>query len=316
MKKGSVKKQNALIYNLRSLRRSVLTPRILRKWHKKICLHGWERRRDADYIRQRVEYYNPSAGIKRISEEARPNSKIKLSDSHSCYWYDMMRYIRAFRKDIPLSFIDGDTFENPDTYCVGKARRLDEKARNVALMKLDSRRHYLRVKDYIPFSEKKNILFFRGNSVGKPERIKFLEMWKDDSMFDIGDTDPEAPASRRKGFVSISDQFQYKYILAPEGADVASALQWICASNCVPVMCRPTVESWFMHGRMVPGIHYIEVKSDFSDIRQKIEYYNSHPKEAEAIAEASKEWARQFDDEKRESIISYLVAESYLKRMQ
>ena len=112
--------------------------------------------------------------------------------------------------------------------------------------------------------------------------------------------------------MKIEEHFSYKYILALEGYDVASALQWIMASNCIPVMPRPTTEGWLMHGALIPGIHYIEIADDFSDAEEQIAYYNSHPDEAKQISEASKEWARQFEDKKRESIISYLVAERYL----
>ena len=73
-------------------------------------------------------------------------------------------------------------------------------------------------------------------------------------------------------------------------------------------MTKPTVESWLMHGAMEAGVHYIEIKDDFSDVEEKISYYNAHPEEAKRISEASKEWIGQFSDPRRESIISYLVA--------
>ncbi len=67
-----------------------------------------------------------------------------------------------------------------------------------------------------------------------------------------------------------------------------------------------------MHSRLVPGVHFIEIKPDFSDVGEKIKHYTDHPDEAAAISRASKEWAAQFLDRRRESIISYLVVERFL----
>lgn len=309
--KIGVRKQPVFLYNIVSLWRSLVLPRFVRRIQRWLCLRGWESRGDAEEIKRRVNYYFPLHIPFSPGSGAREIRKISLSGSHSTYWYDLMRYLRGFPKREKIDFIDGDTWENPDYPVFGKARRLDEKAGNVALMNLDRRRHFLKVCDPIPFVEKRPQLFFRGDVDAKENRRRFMELWWGNPLFDLGDTSPRTETVWHKPRVRIEDHFRYKYILALEGHDVASALQWICASNCIPVMTRPTVESWLMHGAMIPGVHYIEISDDFSDAGEKIEYYNSHPEKAEAIAEASKEWARQFDDKRRENIIHYLVAEKY-----
>ena len=58
---------------------------------------------------------------------------------------------------------------------------------------------------------------------------------------------------------------------------MASNLKWVMSSNSVAVMPRPRYETWFMEGSLVPGYHYIEIKTDFSDLIEKMEYYNAHP---------------------------------------
>lgn len=63
--------------------------------------------------------------------------------------------------------------------------------------------------------------------------------------------------------MSIPEHFKYKFILALEGYDMASSLQWIMASGCVPVMPKPTVEGWLMHSQLVAGRHYIEIAPTF-----------------------------------------------------
>ncbi|MDE6444209.1 MAG: hypothetical protein K2K64_07305 [Muribaculaceae bacterium] len=72
------------------------------------------------------------------------------------------------------------------------------------------------------------------------------------------------------------------------------------AGNCIPVIPRPNAGNIAMHSRLIPEVHYIEIKSDFSDVDVKIQYYKDHPEEARNFSEASKEWIRQFSDEKRE----------------
>ena len=112
--------------------------------------------------------------------------------------------------------------------------------------------------------------------------------------------------------MSIPEHFKYKFILALEGYDMASSLQWIMASGCVPVMPKPTVEGWLMHSQLVAGRHYIEIAPDFSDVGDVMRYYIGHPDEARMISEESRKWALQFNDRKREKIISLLVVDKYL----
>lgn len=309
---GKTTRKSIFLYYVAGIWHSLLTPRFVSKWQMKRCLKGWENRPDAAYIRQRVDYYNRLKEPYIADKEWREISKIKLKDSHSRYWFDLMRFLRAFPSHMKAEFINGDTWENPDEVTICKARRIDDKSSLCILFNMDSLRHFTHVKDFIPFEEKQDKLLFRGEIHGKPHRIRFFENWAGHPGFDLGDTatnwDSPWPAKR----MSIPEHFQYKYILVLEGNDVATALQWIGESNCVPVMARPTVENWLMHGAMQPGVHYIEIKSDFSDAAEKIDYYNAHPEEAKKISEASKEWMSQFNDKRREQIISYLVLQKFL----
>ncbi|MDE6716894.1 MAG: lipopolysaccharide biosynthesis protein [Muribaculaceae bacterium] len=312
MARARAGKQWIFFYNLAALWRAMFLPGFIRRIQRRLCLRGWRQRPDAAQIESRVDYYfplrypfSPGPGAKRIDRQ-------RLRGSHSVYWYDLMRYLRSFAGRRKIEYINGDTLDNPGSVVFGKARRLDEKAGNVALMNLDRRRHFLKVEDPIPFEDKRGMLIFRGDVDAKDNRRRFLERWHGHPLFDLGDTSRHNKSAWHTSPMKIEEHFSYKYVLALEGYDVASALQWIMASNCIPVMPRPTAEGWLMHGALIPGIHYIEIADDFSDAEEQIAYYNSHPDEAKQISEASKEWARQFEDKKRESIISYLVAERYL----
>ena len=98
-----------------------------------------------------------------------------------------------------------------------------------------------------------------------------------------------------------------------EGNDVASNLKWVMSSNSVAVMPRPTCETWYMEGRLIPNYHYVEIASDYHDLIEKIEYYEAHPEEAKAIVIHAHEWIRQFWNKKREDLISLMVLDKYFR---
>lgn len=63
--------------------------------------------------------------------------------------------------------------------------------------------------------------------------------------------------------MTLRQHLDYKFILSLEGNDVASNLKWVMSSNSLAVMPRPTCETWFMEGRLIPNYHYVEIKPDF-----------------------------------------------------
>ena len=83
------------------------------------------------------------------------------------------------------------------------------------------------------------------------------------------------------------------------------------SSNSIAVMPRPLFETWFMEGRLIPNYHYIEVKPDFSDLLERMDYYSAHPEEAEAIIKHAHEYVDQFRNSRRERLISLLVLKKY-----
>ena len=92
---------------------------------------------------------------------------------------------------------------------------------------------------------------------------------------------------------TIREHLDYKFIMALEGNDVASNLKWVMSSNSIAVMTRPTCETWFMEGKLIPDYHYIEIKDDLSDLEEKLNYYIAHPAEAEQIVEHAHEYVSQ-----------------------
>jgi hypothetical protein len=117
----------------------------------------------------------------------------------------------------------------------------------------------------------------------------------------------------QKGKLTINEHLDYKFIMSLEGNDVASNLKWVMSSNSIAVTPKLTCETWFMEGTLIPNYHYIEVKDDFSDLEERLQYYIDHPEEAEAIIQHAHEYVNQFRDKEREKLISLLVLKKYFE---
>ena len=114
--------------------------------------------------------------------------------------------------------------------------------------------------------------------------------------------------------MTISEQLNYKFILSLEGMDVATNLKWIMSSNSLCFTPKLHFETWFMEGKLKPGFHFVEIKDDFSDLNEKMDYYLKYPQEAQAIINNAHQWVKQFQDLRREWLISLLVAQKYFQK--
>ena len=133
-------------------------------------------------------------------------------------------------------------------------------------------------------------------------------------MSNIGEVGKQCVRSEWRGeMLTIPDHLKFKFIISLEGNDVASNLKWVMSSNSVAIMPRPTCETWFMEGQLIPDFHYIEIKPDYSDLRERMDYYTKHPEKAQEIINNAHKWVDQFKDQKREKLISLLVMDKYFK---
>ena len=57
-----------------------------------------------------------------------------------------------------------------------------------------------------------------------------------------------------------------------------------------------------MEGTLIPNYHYIEIKPDFSDLKERLQYYMAHTDEAQAIIEHAHEYIEQFKNKKTGTI--------------
>lgn len=283
-------------------------------------LNGAERR----LVGERTEYYNklsapvPLSGGVTVGHYRFPFKKKDFGDKKSrlsTYFFDQYEVMRYFPSADRFRYIHGDVTHTPAEPTFVKSRPITGDNANAVILKLNKRRHFRFVDDPTPFADKKDMLVWRANWCNaKPWRRQFCEMFVNDSMCDVGKVKPEPdedfPESV-KGFVPIERQLGYKFIACIEGNDVATSLKWVMSSNSVAVSPPMRYETWFMEGRLRPDYHYIEVAPDYSDLKDKLKYYISHPAEAEAIIAHAHEWVGQFRDSRTELATQLNVARKY-----
>ena len=174
---------------------------------------------------------------------------------------------------------------------------------------LNLNRHYLPVDQYMKiykegkvceWEDKHSSLIWRGGVTGLTTKNDYLEVPypkggprihavstyfnKDVSTVDVAFTESHPSVSReskngwnvtnlvRGTHTSMEDQLKYKYMLVLEGNDVATGLKWQLASNSVVFMAKPTTVSFMMEDLLIPFVHCIPVKDDYSDLIQMVHW--------------------------------------------
>ena len=294
-------------------------PKFLLQRRLKRLLEEARQRPDWEYISRRADYYNrldpAKASVTR--EGLWPLSEHKFRKGvRSAYFFDTYEYTRWFDDRLLWNTVTGDVTTVPPVPSVVKSRPIHGDNANSVLLNLDKIRHFIFLKDDIPFRAKEDRAIFRLAIRLRPHRERFMRMYYGSTCCDAGvsDADPSYPAEWVKPHIAMYDHLKYKFILAIEGFDVATNLKWIMSSNSLAVMPRPTYETWFMEGTLRPNYHYVEIKPDYSDLEERMRSYIEHPEEAEAIIAHAHEYIAQFRDRRREKLISLLVLQRYFER--
>lgn len=225
---------------------------------------------------------------KRLSSEYK-------TDDKKIVWYP---YDRVERFDLPI---------------LVKTRSLDNPRYGSIIFKLNKARHFrimnelLDKGDRLTFEKKKSGVVWRGKSTGygfdnnipfRPQsRETLIKKYGDlpPSDIDIGLTTADKKYEKyEKPFMTIDQMLEYRYIISVEGNDVATNLKWIMASNSIVMMPKPTIESWFLENHLMPYVHYIPLKNDFSDLMEQYLKAEQNPVMCQNILRNAKEYVRQF----------------------
>jgi hypothetical protein len=231
----------------------------------------------------------------------------------SDYYLDLKDFLHYFPDEACFLYHFGDNTAFRHIPTIIKARKISGINENSILFKLNKKRHFHWVNDSKSFSEKKNGLVWRGGAYQQLRR-DIVERFYDHPKCDVGQTNrPAEEVPWQKQFMSKEAQLEYKFIFCPEGNDVSTNLKWAMSSNSICFMPKPRYETWFMEGLLKPGVHYVELKSDYSDLDEKIKYYSTHLVEAETIIANAHQHVARFRNKDLEDLLSIKVLERYFK---
>jgi len=270
-------------------------------------------RYNAAEIYDRVNYYNKLKPGSELGADPTVLKDLLQLKSPSAYRYDTFEYTRLFSPQLKANFLFGDVIHTPNVPTIQKSRPVAGDNSKAVLLKLDKKRHYLFVNDNKPFAQKKNMLIGR-SAINQEHRVRFMEMYFSHALCNLGQVNTNnGKPEWVKPKIPISTHLEYKFILSLEGWDVATNLKWIMSSNSIAVMPKPKYETWFMEGRLIANHHYICIKDDYSDLEEQLNYYITHEQEALAIISNANAWVKQFQDKRKEDLISLLVLQKYFE---
>lgn len=185
----------------------------------------------------------------------------------------------------------------------------------------------------IKYEDKKDTCVWRGANSGnfftecdkRPNRKDLILKYRFNDEYNIGlsyanyktkrniEYDPEKYV---RDILSIKDQLKYRYIISLEGNDIATNLAWILLSNSVPIMAAPFIESWRMESQLIPFVHYVPLKNNYSDLDEKMEWCKKNQSKCKQIAYMSKIYALQFFDNEKEENICKGIIKKYISSMK
>lgn len=295
---------------------SILIPRFVYRAQAKRLLSNLTEA-EKQLCLERVNYYNKCETP--FSVDSREQSYATVDTFKKTkgwtYFFDLRQVVRYFPSSFAFNYINGDVTHIPNVPSFIKSRPIFGSNQNSVVLKLNQVRHFKFVDDPIRYQDKKDMVAWRG--VGfQPHRQKVIHAFYNHPQCNIGQTRPVEGQPWEKDFMSIEEQLQYKFLLCIEGNDVATNLKWAMSSNSLVIMSKPKYETWFMEGKLEAGVHYVEVKDDYSDLPEKMDYYLANEQEALAIIENAHQWVEQFKDKRKERLISLMVADKYFALSQ
>ena len=262
-------------------------------------------------LEARVAYYCKLSAPAMLSGEKHIRD-LRSPKSPKAYYFDTYRYARYFDENNAIDFVFGDVIHTPETASLVKSRPIGDGNENSVLLKLDEPRHYIRIIGDQPFRQKKDLLIGRG-AIYQQHRFDFYDKYFGHQLCDLGSVGKKGigKSEWEKPKMGLKEHLDYKFILSLQGNDVATNLKWIMSSNSVAVMPKPTIETWFMEGTLVGGVHYIEIAADYSDLEAQLEYYIAHPEACEAIIKNAQQHTAAFWNKKTEELCHLMVLERY-----
>ncbi len=304
-----VRKRNKAFYYLSSFSKFLITSGSFNS--KLLQLKSKLNSQDIERAERRISYYNQLENLTESLTFKHIINDLKSLTTPKAYYFDLYEFARYFDPNTPLNFVFGDVTEVPEVPSIVKSRPISGNNQNSILLNLDKVRHFVFVENDRSFTEKKPVLIGRA-AVYQEHRYRFYERYFNHPLCDVGQVNKVGGNPEwLKPKISIEKHLDYKFILSLQGNDVATNLKWIMSSNSIAVMPKPTLETWFMEGELIGGKHFIEIKSDYSDLEDQLNFYNSNPDECFKIIENAHQHCNQFFNKDIEDYCSLRVLEKY-----
>lgn len=264
-------------------------------------------------LQPRVDYYNKLSTVQELPPETPRLDALRRPGRGSVYYYDARAFNRSFPGHLRAEYRFGDVTEVPLVPAFLKSRPIAGDNAHSVLLKFNRIRHFRFVNDPVPFRLKKDKLIGMA-AVNQENRRDFYRMYFDDPRCVLGQINRNTAHDQwYREKISVRQHLDYRYILCLEGYDVASNLKWVMSSNSLAVMPEPSYETWFMEGTLIPGVHYVPVRKDFSDLHAQLDYYSSRPAAAQEMVAQANAYTKKFMDSAREMAISMMVMEKYFR---
>ncbi|CAM2851667.1 hypothetical protein HEFE104084_04690 [Helicobacter felis] len=75
-------------------------------------------------------------------------------------------------------------------------------------------------------------------------------------------------------------------------------------------MPPPKFESFFLESQLLPNVHYIPIKDDYSDVEAQLEFFSARPKDCLDIISNANAYVRAFSSP-LEEWVAFLVLRKY-----
>lgn len=187
----------------------------------------------------------------------------------------------------------------------------------------------------IPWANKIETAFFRGSATGRlnnNQRIHLAQIsfdWSTTSqsnLLDAGVTswnlsdkidsggfvhyiipkDMEAKGITIKKKIPMDEQVCYKYLININGHTASNRQNWILNSGCLMLSIESLYnDSTWIDNNLKPWKHYVPIKSDLSDLEEKILWCKSNDDECKQIVKRAKAFAKLYFN--RDTIAEYMA---------
>ncbi|XP_071448438.1 protein O-glucosyltransferase 2-like [Hetaerina americana] len=150
----------------------------------------------------------------------------------------------------------------------------------------------------LPWEERIEKGFWRGRD-SRLERLQLVALSRENpDLLNASLTnffffrDKEEIYGPKEPYISFFKFFDYKYQVCLDGTVAAYRMPYLLAGGSL-VLKQDSDYYEHFYSELIPGVHYVSIKSDLSDLVAKIKWAKSHDKEAKRIGEAGREFADQ-----------------------